>query len=62
MNTGRTVFAQLLQLLPRRAFDLAVRRYGGEKKLRRFSCMDQLLCMVFAQFTGRSRPSFACGR
>jgi hypothetical protein len=54
MNTGRTVFAQLLDLLPRRAFESATARYGGEKKLRRFSCMDQLLCMMFAQLTGRS--------
>jgi len=64
MNTGRTVFAQLLQLLPRRAFELAVRRYGGQKKLRRFSCMDQLLCMVFAQLSGRSslRETVTCLR
>jgi len=62
MNPGRTVFAQLLELLPRRAFDLAIKRYGGEKKLRRFSCMDQLLCMVFAQLTGRSslRETVSC--
>ena len=53
-----------MELLPRRAFDLAVRRYGGEKKLRRFSCMDQLLCMVFAQITGRSslRETVVCLR
>jgi hypothetical protein len=64
MNTGRTVFAQLLDLLPRRAFDLAIKRYAGDKKLRRFSCMDQLLCMVFAQLTGRSslRETVTCLR
>jgi hypothetical protein len=64
MNTGRTVFAQLLELLPRRAFESAVQRYGGEKKLRRFSCMDQLLCMVFAQLTGRGslRETISCLR
>src|SRR5271156_4712312 len=71
MNTGRTVFAQLLDLLPRRAFDLAVTRYSGQsggfasrKKLRRFSCMDQLLCMIFAQLTGRSslRETVSCLR
>lgn len=64
MNAGRTIFAQLLDLLPRRAFDLAVERYGGAKKLRRFSCMDQLLCMVFAQTTGRSslRETVSCLR
>jgi hypothetical protein len=62
MNTGRTVFAQLLDLLPRRAFELAVRRYAGQKKLRHFSCMDQLLCMIFAQITGRSslRETVSC--
>ena len=64
MNAGRTVFSQLLDLLPRRAFDLAIERYQGDKKLRRFSCMDQLLCMVFAQFTGRSslRETVTCLR
>jgi IS4 transposase len=64
MNSGRTVFAQLLELLPRRAFDLAIARYGGDKKLRRFSCNDQLLCMVFAQVTGRSslRETVTCLR
>jgi len=64
MNTGRTVFAQLLELLPRRAFSLAVRRYGGARKLRRFSCMDQLLCMTFAQLTGRTslRETVSCLR
>ena len=54
MNQGRTVFAQLVELLPRRAFENAVDRYHGNRRVRRFSCMDQLLCMLFAQFTGRS--------
>jgi hypothetical protein len=64
MNSGRNVFAQLMELLPRRAFDLAVERYGGARKLRSFSCMDQLLCMVFAQLTGRSslRETVSCLR
>jgi hypothetical protein len=64
MNTGRTIFAQLLELLPRRAFDSAIERYGGHRKRRHFSCMDQLLCMIFAQFTGRSslRETVTCLR
>jgi hypothetical protein len=64
MNSGRTVLAQLLDLLPRRAFDLAVERYGGERRLRQLSCMDQLLSMVFAQLTGRSslRETISCLR
>jgi hypothetical protein len=64
MNTGRTVFAQLMELLPRRAFELAIARYGGEKKVARFSAMEQLLCMSFAQITGRSslRETVSCLR
>ena len=54
MNQGRTVFAQVMALLPRKAFDLAVRRYGGDQRVRTLSCMDQLLCLIFAQLTGRS--------
>jgi len=64
MNLGRTVFAQLVELLPRKAFDLAVRRYGGRRRVRALSCMDQLLCMIFAQFTARAslRETVSCLR
>ena len=54
MNLGRTVFAQLLELLPRRAFEVAVERHRVGGRPLSFSCMDQLLCMIFAQLTGRS--------
>lgn len=53
MNPGRTVFAQLLQHLPRYEFDKCVRRYGGNYRIRRFPCYDQLLCLAFAQLTYR---------
>jgi IS4 transposase len=64
MNQGRTIFAQLVELLPRKAFDLAVRRYHGQDHVRTFSCMDQLLCMIFAQLTARSslRETVSCLR
>lgn len=64
MNQGRTVFAQLVELLPRRAFENAVSRYRGERRVRALSCMDQLLCMIFAQLTGRSslRETVSCLR
>jgi hypothetical protein len=55
VNQGRTGFARLVELLPRRAFENAVERHGGEQRERRFSCMDQLLGMVFAPVTGRTR-------
>ena len=54
MNLGRTVFAQLLELLPRRAFEVAVERHRVGGRPLSLSCMDQLLCMIFAQLTGRS--------
>lgn len=64
MNQGHTVFAQLVELLPRKAFDNAVRRYDGRRRVRRLSCMDQLLCMIFAQVTGRTslRETVLCLR
>jgi len=53
MNPGRTVFAQLLQHVPRYDFDKCVARYNGNHRIRRFSCYDQFLCLAFAQLTGR---------
>ena len=64
MNVGRTVFAQLIDLLPRRAFELAVERHRAGGRRPTLSCADQLLCMVFAQLTGRSslRETVTCLR
>lgn len=64
MNVGRTVFAQVMDLPPRRAFDLAVERHRTGGRPVALSCMDQLLCMVFAQITGRSslRETVLCLR
>jgi len=53
MNSGKTIFAQLLQYLPRYEFNQCVNRYQGNYKVRSFSCWDQFLCMSFAQLTYR---------
>lgn len=53
MHQGRYVFAQLMQHLPLQAFRRAVARYEGERYVKCFSCLDQFLCMAFAQLTGR---------
>ena len=53
MPTGRTVFAQLMDAVPRRSFETSVRRYQGNHRVRSFSCYDQFLCMAFAQLTYR---------
>ena len=51
MHSGRMVFAQLTDLLPRKRFQTLVGRYHGDHKNRGFSCFDQLLTMIFAQLT-----------
>ena len=53
MNRGQTVFAQLIEHLPIHVFRRCVRRYNGNYRSRRFSCLDQFLCMAFAQITYR---------
>jgi hypothetical protein len=47
------VFAQLMEFLPRHEFNTCVRRYGGDRRPRGFSCRDQFLCLAFAQLTFR---------
>jgi len=53
MNTGKTVFSQVMEFLPLHEFRKCVERYQGDYKVQKFSCMDQFLCMAFAQLTYR---------
>src|SRR5258708_13877608 len=53
MNLGRLVFAQVTRHLPLTTFRRCVARYAGEHKVKSFSCLDQYLCMAFAQLTYR---------
>jgi len=53
MYTGKLVFAQLMEHLPLHSFRRIVTRYGGEHKVKSFSCLDHFLCMAFAQLTFR---------
>jgi hypothetical protein len=53
MNQGKLVFAQLMQHLPLTTFRRCVARYQGQFKVQSFSCLDQFLCMAFAQLTYR---------
>jgi hypothetical protein len=52
MNSGRSLFALLLELRLRRAFASAVARYQADRRVRQLTCMDQLLAMLYAQLTG----------
>ena len=64
MNTGKTVFSQLMDFLPLTEFRRCVQRYRGNYKMKSFSCLDQFLCMAFAQLTYREslRDIEACLR
>ena len=53
MNTGKTVFSQLLEHFPSYEFTKCVQRYNGEYKVKSFSCLNQFLAMAFAQLTLR---------
>jgi IS4 transposase len=64
MNLSKLVFAQVTEHLPRATFRRCVARYGGAHKVKSFSCLDQYLCMAFAQLTYREslRDIEACLR
>lgn len=53
MYAGQIIFSQLMRFLPLRAFHKCVARYAGNYKVRHFKCLDQFLCMAFAQLTYR---------
>ena len=64
MNSGRTVFAQLIAHISHIEFQKCVARYDGDHHHRSLSCWDQYLAMAFAQFTYREslRDIEACLR
>jgi len=64
MNIGRTVFTQIMDFIPLFQFRQCVARYNGNYKVITFTCLDQFLCMAFAQLTYREslRDIEACLR
>ena len=53
MQEGRSVFAQLMDYIPKYEFGKCVERYEGDKHVRKLSCYLQFLIMSFAQLTYR---------
>ncbi len=53
MNTGKTLFAQIMEFLPWDTFYRIVNRYRGDYRVRTFRCSEQLRVMAFAQMTYR---------
>jgi hypothetical protein len=64
MYTGKLIFSQVTDHLPMHTFRRCVQRYRGNHKIKRFTCLDQYLCMAFAQLTYREslRDIEACLR
>jgi len=53
MNTGKTIFSQIMDFLPLHEFRKCAKRYQGNYRVKSFSCLDQFLSMAFAQLTYR---------
>src|SRR5215469_12456162 len=53
MNEGRTVFAQLMDQLPKYEFDQCVKKYHGNHRIRSLPTYEQFLVLAFAKFTYR---------
>lgn len=53
MNEGRTVFAQLMDSLPKYEFNKCVHRYRGNFRVRSLPAYEQFMVMAFAQLTWR---------
>jgi hypothetical protein len=64
MNSGKTIFSQLMDFVPKYEFRKCVERYKGQYKTKTFSCWNQFLCMAFAQLSYREslRDIEACLR
>jgi hypothetical protein len=53
MNTGKTLFAQIMDFLPWKTFHRIVARHGGDKGVRSLTCAEQFRALAFAQLTYR---------
>ena len=53
MNTGRTLFSQVMDFVPWTSFDRIVVKYGGDVRIRTLRCTEQFRVMAFAQMTYR---------
>lgn len=53
MNSGRTVFSQLMDFLPKYEFSKCIKRYNGDVRVRALPCYEQFLILAFAQLTYR---------
>lgn len=51
MNSGKYIFSQVVEFIPRYEFDKLVKQYNGDFHSRNLSCYNQLLHLLFGQLT-----------
>jgi len=49
MNNGKYIFPQIIDFITKYEFDKCVNKYNGNKKVRKLTCRDQFLAMMFGQ-------------
>src|SRR5262249_47021772 len=56
VNSGRTLFSQVMDFIPWTSFDRLVAKYGGDVRVGKFRFTEQFRAMAFAQITSRESP------
>lgn len=54
MYTGRIIFSQLMDVIPKYEFQKIIAQHQGDYRVQKMTCWDQLLCMCFGQLTFRN--------
>lgn len=60
MNSGKYVFAQLLQFVNNYEFEKCVKRYNGDYRVRDLNCWNQFVQLFFGQLTSRNSLRDIC--
>ena len=60
MNSGKYVFAQLLQFINSYEFEKCVSRYKGDHRVRELNCWNQFVQLFFGQLTARNSLRDIC--
>lgn len=60
MNSGKYVFAQLLQVINRYEFEKCADRYKGNHRVRELNCWNQFVQLFFGQLTARNSLRDIC--
>lgn len=61
MPYSASLFSQILSLVPQTQFNRIVNQYGGNRYVKRFTCWDQLVAMMFCQLGRAHSLREICG-